>query len=158
MKIIRKNVFETNSSSTHSLIYGNQENSNYLAPNSKLVVSFIDTDDEKYLTTLKEKVSYLVSQIVNKYKDGAVSYEDLIQDVEEDYDYKRIKDYVKEHFNKELAFPQNYRGDVSYIVNINHQLQWWGSLDELLQDLCRYNHDYLDDVLASTNIIEIGHD
>ena len=158
MKIIRKSVFETNSSSTHSLIYGNQENSNYLAPNSKLVISFIDTDDEKYLTTLKEKVSYLVSQIVNKYKDGAATYEDLISDVEEDYDYKRIKDYVKEHFNKDLTFPPTYRGDVSYIVNINHQLQWWGSLDELLQDLCRYNHDYLDDVLASTNSIEIGHD
>ena len=68
MKIVRNNIFETNSSSTHSLTFNGKENYNFISPNSKLVIEFIDTDDWSYLCTLKEKVSYLVSQIINKYK------------------------------------------------------------------------------------------
>ena len=67
MKLIRNNVFETNSSSTHTLTIGKQQK-DYLAPSKTLTIDFIDTDKEFTLGTLKEKVSYLVSQIIEKYK------------------------------------------------------------------------------------------
>ena len=66
MKVIRNKVFETNSSSTHSLTFNKKENDNFLSPNSKLVIHFIDTNDYGVFSTLNEKVSYLVSQIINK--------------------------------------------------------------------------------------------
>ena len=65
MKLIRRGTFETNSSSTHALSVTKGDHSDYLSPSDTLVVEFIDTDDCIVLSTLKEKVSYLVSQIVN---------------------------------------------------------------------------------------------
>ena len=158
MKKVRNNIFETNSSSTHSLTFNTEENYNFLNPNSKLVIEFIDTDDYGYMSTLREKVSYLVSQIINKYKYGALNYQDLISDVEEDWDFKRIKEYVKEKYNKEIVFPEKYEGDLDDIVLINHQLTDWHDLDDLLKDIYSYSHDYLDEVLSPTTMIEIGRD
>jgi len=159
MKRIRTGVFETNSSSTHSLTYyGDKENYNFIAPNSKLVIEFIDTNDCDSLRTLQEKVSYLVSQIINKYKYGAWSYEDLINDIEESWDFKRIKEYVKEKYNKEIVFPKKYEGNLEDIVLINHQLTDWNDLDDLLKDIYCYDHDLLDDILSPTTIIQIGRD
>lgn len=158
MKIVRNNIFETNSSSTHSLTFNNKENYNFLSPNSKLVIEFIDTNDYGSLCTLQEKVSYLVSQIIDKYKYGAWSYEDLINDIEENWDFKRIKEYVKGKYNKEIVFPTKYEGNLEDIVLINHQLTDWHDLDDLLKDIYSYDHDYLDEVLSPTTIIQIGRD
>lgn len=158
MKKVRNRIFETNSSSTHSLTYNSKENYNFLSPNSKLVIEFIDTDDYASLCTLQEKVSYLVSQIINKYKYGAWSYEDLINDIEENWDFKKIKKYVKEKYNKEIVFPVKYDGNLEDIVLINHQLTDWNDLDDLLKDIYSYDHDYLDEVLSPTTIIQIGRD
>lgn len=158
MRKIRNAVFETNSSSTHSLTFNNKENYQYLEPNKKLVIQFIDTNDYGSLCTLREKVSYLVSQIMNKYKYGALNYEDLIEEVEKNWDFKRIKDFVKEKYGKEIVFPEEYKGNLEDIVLINHQLVDWHDLDDLLRDIYSYDHDYLDEVLSPSTIIEIGRD
>lgn len=158
MKIIRNRVFETNSSSTHSLVYNDKENYKYLNPSSQLVIQFMNTDDEHMLCTLKEKVSYLVSQIISHYKYDVASYEDLIDEIKNDYDFQRVANYVKEKYNKDIVFPKTYTGDLDDIVLINHQLYWDGDFDDLLEDICSYNHDFLDDILSPTTMIEIGRD
>lgn len=155
---IRNGVFETNSSSTHALVYNNKENYDFLSPSSQLIINFVDTDDDTTYDTLREKVSYLVSQIINNYKDNVLSYKDLIEEVEEDYDFQRIKKYVKERYDKDIVFPEKYEGDLDYIVNINHQLTYWHDLDELLTEIVTYDHVLLDEVLSPSSSIEIGHD
>jgi hypothetical protein len=169
MKKVRKDVFETNSSSTHALSITNGSQSDYLSPSSTLVVDFIDTDDCGTLCTLKEKVSYLVSQIVNKYKWDVYDYEDLKEQVEHDWDFQRISLFVKEKYNKNVVLPKNhkvnrYKGedgeeynDLEDIVNINHQIQY-SDLDELLSSLVNHNRDLLEEVLRTDTIIEFGRD
>ena len=69
MKKIRNKTFETNSSSTHSLSYcGNVNLDTYTPVGDKIVIEFINTDDGGTFTTLKRKVSYLVSHIINNYR------------------------------------------------------------------------------------------
>lgn len=158
MKVIRNKVFETNSSSTHSLTFNKKENDNFLSPNSELVIHFIDTNDYGIFSTLNEKVSYLVSQIINKYKYDVLSYEDLIEEVEENYDFQRIKKYVKERYDKDIMFPEKYDGDLDNIVYINHQLTDWCDLDDLLTEIITYDHVLLDEVLSPSSSIKIGRD
>lgn len=107
--------------------------------------------------TLREKVSYLVSQIINKYKYSVLSYKDLIKEVEENYDFQRIKRYVEEHYNKEIVFPKKYEGDLDEIVDINHQLTDWRDLDDLLRDIVAYS-DLLGEVLSPYSSIELDRD
>lgn len=168
MKAIRQETFETNSSSTHSLAIKTYKEK-YLSPSSTLVVDFINTDDCTVLSTLKEKVSYLVSQIIDKYKYNVYDYNDLKEQVESDYDFKRIADYVMEHFGKKVVLPKSYKvhdyvdedgetyNDLDEIVNINHQIRYT-NLDDLLNDLVTEHHDLLDDVLNENTLIEFGRD
>lgn len=156
MKKIRRSVFETNSSSTHSLIVMPQESVHYLSPSRTLVVRFIDTDDEHVLSTLKDKVSYLVSQIINKYKYDVYDYDDLKEQVCSDYDFKRIAEYVKNRYNKIVTLPKTHTGSLEEIVNINWQIQE-DNLDNILMDLVQ-QHDLLEDVLSQDRAIEIGRD
>lgn len=168
MKAIRQETFETNSSSTHSLVIKTYKEK-YLSPSSTLVVDFINTDDCYVLSTLKEKVSYLVSQIVDRYKYDVYDYNDLKEQVESDYDFKRIADYVMEHFGKKVVLPKSYKvhdyvdedgetyNDLDEIVNINHQIRYT-NLDDLLNDLVTEHHDLLDDVLNENTLIEFGRD
>lgn len=168
MKAIRQETFETNSSSTHSLAIKTYKEK-YLSPSSTLVVDFINTDDCTVLSTLKEKVSYLVSQIIDKYKYNVYDYNDLKEQVESDYDFKRIADYVMEHFGKKVVLPKSYKvhdyvdedgetyNDLDEIVNINHQIRYT-NLDDLLNNLVTEHHDLLDDVLNENTLIEFGRD
>ena len=140
---IRTGVFETNSSSTHSLTI-TKPIDNYTEIGNKLKIKFIDTDEETLLTTLEEKVSYLVSHIANKVKYSCNTYEELIEEVTENSEYKEIAEYVRKTFDKEIRFPANKDGiydDVEYITEINHQLVPWGTnavVAETLDDLIRY--------------------
>ena len=69
MKKTRVEVFETNSSSTHSLSYcKNVDLKEYIPVGDKIIIDFINTDMDGVFVTLKEKVSYLVSHIINNYK------------------------------------------------------------------------------------------
>lgn len=163
MKKVRNKTFETNSSSTHSLSY-TKGNYNYLSKSSTLLIDFIDTDDEYSLSTLREKVSYLVSQIINQYKYDVVDYDDLKKQVENDSDYKTISEYVLQKYNKKLTLPKSYGYDLDDIVNINHQIICY-SLNELLESLSEetfYKSDSskdelsLDDVLSENTIILFG--
>lgn len=133
METIRYNVFETNSSSTHALTIGRNED-NYTARGNKIKVVFSNTDNMYILNTLSEKVSYLVSHIVDSYVSGAEDYDDLIDQVKQDFEFKILKNYVKEHFNKEIVFPKTYRGDIEDIVYIDHQLIE-RTLDDVLYDI-----------------------
>lgn len=158
MKKIRNKTFETNSSSTHSLSYcGNVNLDTYTPVGDKIVIEFINTDDGGTFTTLKRKVSYLVSHIVNNYKYNCLDYEDLVEQVSNSYDFKRISNYVKNKYGKEVVFPKEYKGDIEEIVYINHQLLE-RDLDSVLADLVTEERDYLAEVLDPTQVIELGHD
>ena len=158
MKKIRNKTFETNSSSTHSLSYcGNVNLDTYTPVGDKIVIEFINTDDGGTFTTLKRKVSYLVSHIVNNYKHNCLDYEDLVEQVSNSYDFKRISNYVKNKYGKEVVFPKEYKGDIDEIVYINHQLLE-RNLDGVLADLITEERDYLAEVLDPTQVIELGHD
>ena len=168
MIILRNNVFETNSSSTHTLSIGNKRE-DYLPKNKRMVIRFINTDEERTLTTLKDKVSYLVSQIINRYKYNYNEYEELKERVEDSYDYQRIKDYVYDRFGITIELPKNHKvtrykdeygntyTNLDEIVEINHQISY-GDLDELLRDLVIENREYLDDVLDENSYIVFGRD
>lgn len=158
IKKIRNGVFETNSSSTHALVYNKKENYDFLSPSRQLIINFVDTDEDTSYDTLREKVSYLVSQIINKYKNDVLSYEDLLEGLENDYDFQRIKRYVKERYDKDIVFPEKYEGYLEDIVNINHQLIDWRDLDELLTEIVTYDRSLLDVVLSPSSSIEIGRD
>ena len=158
MKKTRVEVFETNSSSTHSLSYcKNVDLKEYIPVGDKIIIDFINTDMDGVFVTLKEKVSYLVSHIINNYKYNCLDYEDLVEQVSNSYDFKRIKTYVKEHYNKEIVFPKKYDGDIDEIVGINHQLLE-RNLEGVLQDLITEERDYLAEVLEPSQVIELGHD
>ena len=158
MKKIRNKTFETNSSSTHSLSYcGDVNLDTYTPVGDKVVIEFINTDDGGTFTTLKRKVSYLVSHIINNYKYNCLDYEDLVEQVSNSYDFKRIANYVKNKYGKEVVFPKEYKGDIEEIVYINHQLLE-RNLDSVLEDLITEERDYLAEVLDPTQVIELGHD
>ena len=158
MKKIRNKTFETNSSSTHSLSYcGNVNLDTYTPVGDKIVIEFINTDDGGTFTTLKRKVSYLVSHIVNNYKYNCLDYKDLVEQVINSYDLRRISNYVKNKYGKEVVFPKEYKGDIDEIVYINHQLLE-RNLDGVLADLITEERDYLAEVLDPTQVIELGHD
>lgn len=163
----RLNIFETNSSSTHALTIKDYEDTHYLSPSNKLIVDFINTDDERVLTTLRAKVSYLVSLIINRYKYDCIDYADLKEQVEHSYDFIKIKDKVKEKFGKEVVLPEKYvtydeddnpiSDNLNDIVNINHQL-YSDSLQESLEDMTNYGRDLLDEALSSNTKIVFGSD
>ena len=146
MRTIRIGTFETNSSSTHTLSVTQGDHSDYLSLSDTLVVEFIDTDDYRVLSTLKEKVSYLVSQIVNWYKNDVYDYDDLKEQVEKSLDFRRIADFVMSRYGKKVVLPKEYKVDrmvdedgntystLEDIVNINHQIRC-SNLDELLAEL-----------------------
>ena len=169
MRKVRNNVFETNSSSTHTLSVTKGNHSDYLSPSDTLVVEFIDTDDCIVLSTLKEKVSYLVSQIVNWYKWDVYDYDDLKEQVEKSFDFKRIADFVMSRYGKKVVLPKEYKinrgtdedgdthSDLEDIVNINHQIIC-SNLDELLEDLVNHDRNLLDEVLREDTVIEFGRD
>ena len=123
---------------------------------------------EKNLGSKMEIVYYLVSQIIEKYKYNVYDYNDLKEQVEDDTDFKRIANYVKDKYGKEVRLPKTYKvntykdeddeeyTDIDEIVNINHQIRCC-NLDELLEELVE-ERDLLDDVLRDDTYIEIGRD
>lgn len=152
---IRSGVFETNSSSTHSLTI-TKPIDNYTEIGNKLKIKFIDTDEETLLTTLEEKVSYLVSHIISWYRYSSSDYDDLIFQVKENYDFRKIERFVKQKYGKEIIFPKEYDGDIEEIVNINHQLTSWNkNLNEILEDIIS-EESLLDEVLNNGNSIVFG--
>ncbi|MCI6457117.1 MAG: hypothetical protein MSA56_05320 [Clostridium sp.] len=156
MKKIRKNVFETNSSSTHALTVGRVLGEDYVPYGNNLKIRWFD--EEETLTTLKDKVSYLVSHIASWYVYNAEDYEDLIEQVKENWDFKRIENYVWEKYGKKIVFPE-YKGSLEDMVEINHQLVSWGhNLDEVLEDIVNEERDYLAEVLEDGKDIEFGRD
>ena len=169
MKKVRNNVFETNSSSTHALSVTKGNHSDYLSPSDTLVVEFIDTDDCRVLSSLKEKVSYLVSHIAHRYKWDVYDYDDLKEQVEKSLDFRRIADFVMSRYGKKVVLPKKYKvnrwvdedgntyNSLEDIVNINHQITC-SNLDELLEDLVNHDRNLLDEVLREDTVIEFGRD
>ena len=156
MKKIRNGVFETNSSSTHALTIGRTLGENYAPFGDNIKIRWFDEEDT--LTTLEEKVSYLVSHIASWYQYNAEDYEDLIEQVKNNWDFKRIEQYVLNNYGKRIVFPK-YDGDVENLTEINHQLISWNhSLNEVLEDLVDEERDLLAEVLQDGKDIEFGRD
>lgn len=158
MKLIRQKIFETNSSSTHSLTVVKNLGKNYAPYGNHLKIRWINTDDEYVLTTLKDKVSYLVSHIASWYKWDVENYEDLIDEIKNNWDFKRIENYVQEKYHKNIIFPE-YDGCIEDIVEINHQLvSWYHNIDDVIEDMLSEERDLLDEVLQDGKCIEFGRD
>ena len=147
MKQIRTGTFETNSSSTHSLVVTDKQQAEYIPLARHIKINWIDTDDYYILETLEEKASYLISYIANKIKYSCNNYEELLDEIKDNFEFKGIEQYIKDKFNKEIRFPENKDGifdDVEYIAEINHQLIPWGTglvVGEVLDELTRYMKD-----------------
>lgn len=144
MKKTRNSIFETNSSSTHSLSLLKNELDHYIPEGKSLIIEFIDSDDYYSLSTLKEKVSYLVSHIINKYQYNSYDYDELVENVENDEEFKVLKDYIKQNYNKELKLPKKYEYDLECITELNHQLIE-DSLEEVTNSIL--DHQYNDESL-----------
>lgn len=147
MKQIRRGVFETNSSSTHSIsLYKNYKwlKQNYLPVHKEFVIRFIDTDVCNKLITLQDKVSYLVSHLISNIKYEVETYDELVEYITENYYYKDLFDFVLKKYNKTFRFPKSYKGDLEEIVNINHQLRESCLEDVLSEIICGdYDHNWL---------------
>ena len=164
MKKVREGLFETNSSSTHTLVYSNHAE-DYYPPGHKIAIKWADTDDDCNYTTLEEKVSYLVSHIARKYIYHVYRYEDLIEEIKKDYEYLELENYLKT-LNKrggyEIVFPPGEDRDEEewdWLININHQLIE-NSLEDVLDDLLEPNslEDKLAKILSPGSYIELGRD
>ena len=159
MKKIRRETFETNSSSTHALSIGKKLDNDYTPFGDTLKIYWMNTDDESVLNTLKEKVSYLVSHIASWYKYDVENYDELLEQIKSNYYFHMLEDFVKIKYNKQIVFPKTYEGDIEDIVNINHQLTSWNhSLTEILEDIVDEDRDYLAEVLEDGNNIVFGRD
>ena len=159
MKKIRRETFETNSSSTHALSIGKKLDNDYIPFGDTLKIYWMNTDDESVLNTLKEKVSYLVSHIASWYKYDVENYDELLEQIKSNYYFHMLEDFVKIKYNKQIVFPKTYEGDIEDIVNINHQLTSWNhSLTEILEDIVDEDRDYLAEVLEDGNNIVFGRD
>ena len=159
MKKIRRETFETNSSSTHALSIGKKLDNDYTPFGDTLKIYWMNTDDESVLNTLKEKVSYLVSHIASWYKYGVENYDELLEQIKSNYYFHMLEDFVKIKYNKQIVFPKTYEGDIEDIVNINHQLTSWNhSLTEILEDIVDKDRIYLAEVLEDGNNIVFGRD
>ena len=159
MKKIRRETFETNSSSTHALSIGKKLDNDYTPFGDTLKIYWMNTDDESVLNTLKEKVSYLVSHIASWYKYDVENYDELLEQIKSNYYFHMLEDFVKIKYNKQIVFPKTYEGDIEDIVNINHQLTSWNhSLTEILEDIVDKDRIYLAEVLEDENNIVFGRD
>ena len=159
MKKIRNSIFETNSSSTHALSIGNKLNENYIPFSDNLKIKWIKTDEETVLSTLTEKVSYLVSHIASWYKYDAVDYNDLLEKIKSNYDFRVLENFIKIKYKKQIVFPKTYKGDIEDIVDINHQLISWNhSLTEVLQDITDNVFGNMYKVLEDGKYIVFGRD
>lgn len=144
---IRKNTFETNSSSTHTLVVSKEPKIDYIPLAKHIKIQWIDTNDFLGLETLEEKLSYLISHLANKLKYSCNTYEELLEEITENYEYKNIEKYIKEKFDKDIRFPINKNGiynDIEYIAEINHQLIPWNTsivVEDVLDDLIEYMQD-----------------
>ena len=166
MRKVRCNIFETNSSSTHDLVL-TKATSDYYPPGNKLAIRWADTDDDYRYITLEEKVSYLVSHVARKHIYHVYKYEDLLEEIKDDYEYQEIVRYLKNINEKyEIVFPpykevvnEDGDSDLMWIININHQLME-DTLDAVLDDLIKPTsyQSKLAEVLSPDNFIEIGHD
>lgn len=156
---IRKRTFETNSSSTHSLVVTNELKDKYMPLTDTIMIRWINTDEETSLSTLRDKISYLVSHIAYRYKDDVYDYDELIWRIKNDENYKTIEEYVSEKYGKLIQFPEKYTGDIEEVVSINHQLiSYSNDLEELLEDIINPKDNYLEEVLEDGRTIELGRD
>ena len=101
MKIIRRSMFETNSSAVHSLVYTAGFK---LSPcrlklkNGCITTQFGDFDkDYGRLTTQSEKLSYLVTLCTKSSIITKSDYDYYMQLLEDSYDFHNIEDDLKKH-------------------------------------------------------------
>lgn len=156
---IRKRTFETNSSSTHSLVVTNELKDKYMPLTDTIMIRWINTDEETSLSTLRDKISYLISHIAYWYKNDVYDYDELIWRIKNDENYKTIEEYVSEKYGKLIQFPEKYNGEIAEVVHINHQLvPYVNNLEVILEDIINPKNNYLEEVLEDGRTIEFDRD
>lgn len=163
---VRNSLFETNSSSTHTLALASSRGSfSYIDDNSTDIKITIFNDESYPLTTLQEKLSYLVSHIMMHQIYDASNYDDIIEFVNYDRDYVTLHGYVSRVYYKNIVLPSRIDFE-RHDIEINHQL-YATCFYELLSDILYYTigeiHDksieeMLEYILDEKYIIEFGRD
>lgn len=137
---IRNNIFETNSSSVHSLVLKKHKYPKV----DKIVIRPMQTDD-MVITDIEDKVSYLASFIIF----NANIYGDLTE-LEDNYSWNSLKNKVKEILGCDIEFCEGYNPDA---IEINHQLQDCTDLWDLESEL-----GPLETILDEATQIVVDHD
>lgn len=126
MKIIRKNVFETNSSSSHSIVISNKENKTMKFPRKSNDVFKLDyvapsccdsSSDYEFLTTEVSKAGYLLCIIASYLEYGAdediIDFEKVrtltFNDIYEVKQFKWLKELIEEETDTVIEFEPNSR-------------------------------------------------
>ena len=126
MKTIRANTFETNSSSTHSMIILTEEEYNKLESGEL----YLD-DDDKVITKEEAKNIFLKHMNEDKYTyDDDLSFEE------------NIKNYLDEFEYYSSEYPQsleNWKEDDELEFDINKYVSPSG---DKLKIICKYGQDY----------------
>lgn len=129
MKTIRRSVFETNSSSTHSISIIGKDNYQYPKQNT------IHCEFGEYgwgydkLNTVYEKLSYVLTMI--QYKIGT---SENLEEVQESLYYQWLSEMIKEHTGSTLEV--SITGDKYYDIGyIDHQStdtldEYWSDIEE----------------------------
>lgn len=124
MKQIRHSVFETNSSSTHSITILNSEDK-YICPNYIPTIPFGEYGwEQETYTDYTDKLSYVVTMIGNKANDN--TEDDFLSNPH----FLWLKDMVKSHCGAELAV--EFLGEYSPLGYIDHQSD--DTLDDFWSD------------------------
>lgn len=101
----------------------------------------------------------MVSHIASWYKYDAEDYDELLEQIKNNYDFRVLENFVRIKYKKQIVFPKTYKGDIEDIVNINHQLISYNhSLTEILEDIVDEDRNYLAEVLEDGNNIVFGRD
>lgn len=142
MKIKRKAMFETNSSTIHSLILDLGDcKKTKLSRNGRVIVRMGHYDSNTdILVTPREKLNWLFTMLFVQYMGNCYDKADFEEDInifeqERKYDIEDIKEVIEEVEGEpvSLEFRMNIGEDG---VSLNHQLHGnWYSLDDYLGDI-----------------------
>lgn len=133
---MRNGLFETNSSSVHSLVLKEHKYPKV----DKIIIRPMQIDD-MIITDIEDKVSYLASFLIyNADRYG----------IEDDYSWGRFKTEVKEILGCDIEFCEGYDPDA---IEINHQLQDCRDLWDLEREL-----GPLETILDEATQIVVDHD
>lgn len=167
-KVIRNCIFETNSSSVHTLVLRKEPSNRYLDKNDRDKYLYGDDKIDIFLgefgwgydivSGFREKAGYLATMIAEKYKYDEYSedrsMEDIIEKTMEDPEWQDIASVICNNFDLQSVV-LNCNGTSPRDFYIDHQ-SWYPSIYDFLEDNGGYS---LSDYLFNEDIaVEISND